>query len=237
MKAVILAGGKGTRLAPYTTVLPKPLMPIGDMPILEIVLRQMACYGFKDVTLAVGYLAELLMAYCGDGSKFGVRVDYSREEHPLGTAGPIALIPDLEETFLVMNGDLLTTLNYGEMYRYHKQRGAIATLAAYPREVKIDLGVIDIDADNWVKDYIEKPTYHYSVSTGVYIFEPQVLESITPNQRLDLPELVLRLKSHGHPVNVYRFDGYWLDIGRHDDYEKANGQFSENRNTFLPEQG
>jgi NDP-sugar pyrophosphorylase family protein len=237
MRAVILAGGKGTRLAPYTTVLPKPLMPIGDMPILEIVLRQMACYGFKDVTLAVGYLAELLMAYCGDGAKFGVQVDYSREEQPLGTAGPIAIVPDLDETFLVMNGDLLTTLDYGEMYRYHKQRGAIATLAAYPREVKIDLGVIDIDADNWVKDYIEKPTYHYSVSTGVYIFEPQVLEYITPNQRLDLPELVLRLKSHGHPVNVYRFDGYWLDIGRHDDYEKANDQFSENRDSFLPERG
>jgi len=204
---------------------------------LEIVLRQMACYGFKDVTLAVGYLAELLMAYCGDGGKFGVRVDYSREEHPLGTAGPIALVPDLDETFRVMNVDLLTTLDYGEMYRYHKEREAIATLAAYQREVKIDLGVIYIGADDWVKDYIEKPTYKYSVSTGVYIFEPQVLDYIAPNQRLDLPELVLRLVNQGHPVNVYRFDGYWLDIGRHDDYEKANDQFSENRNSFLPEHG
>jgi len=237
MKAVILAGGKGTRLAPYTTVLPKPLMPIGDMPILEIVLRQMERYGFKDVTLAVGYLAELLMAYCGDGGKFGISVDYSREEHPLGTAGPIALVPNLDDTFLVMNGDLLTTLDYGEMYRYHKERKAIATLAAYQREVKIDLGVIDIDDDDWVKDYIEKPTYKYSVSTGVYIFEPQVLDFITPDQRLDLPELVLRLIDQGHPVNVYRFDGYWLDIGRHDDYEKANDQFSANRDAFLPERG
>ena len=237
MKAVILAGGKGTRLAPYTTVLPKPLMPIGDMPILEIVLRQMANYGFKEVTLAVGYLAELLMAYCGDGSKFGISVDYSREEHPLGTAGPIALVSNLDDTFLVMNGDLLTTLDYGEMYRYHKERKAIATLAAYQREVKIDLGVIDIDDDDWVKDYIEKPTYKYSVSTGVYIFEPQVLDFIIPDQRLDLPELVLRLIDQGHPVNVYRFDGYWLDIGRHDDYEKANDQFSANRDAFLPERG
>jgi len=237
MKAVILAGGKGTRLAPYTTVLPKPLMPIGDMPILEIVLRQMVRYGFKDITLAVGYLAELLMAYCGDGSKFGISVNYSREEHPLGTAGPIALVPNLDDTFLVMNGDLLTTLDYAEMYRYHKERKAIATLAAYQREVKIDLGVIDIDDDNWVKDYIEKPTYKYSVSTGVYIFEPQVLDFITPDQRLDLPELVLRLIDQRHPVNVYRFDGYWLDIGRHDDYEKANDQFSANRDAFLPEYG
>ena len=237
MKAIILAGGKGTRLAPYTTILPKPLMPIGDMPILEIVLRQMAHYGFKDVTLAVGYLAELLMAYCGDGSKFGINVTYSREEHPLGTAGPISLVPNLVDTFLVMNGDLLTTLDYGEMYRYHKEQKAIATLAAYQREVKIDLGVIEIDDDARVKNYIEKPTYKYSVSTGVYIFEPQALDFITPNQRLDLPELVLRLISQGHPVNVYRFDGYWLDIGRHDDYEKANGQFSENREAFLPEHG
>ena len=235
MKAVILAGGKGTRLAPYTTVLPKPLMPIGDMPILEIVLRQMANYGFKDVTLAVGYLAELLMAYCGDGSKFGISVNYSREEHPLGTAGPIALVPKLDDTFLVMNGDLLTTLDYGEMYRYHKERKAIATLAAYQREVKIDLGVIDISDDDWVNDYIEKPTYKYSVSTGVYIFEPQVLDFITPDQRLDLPELVLRLIDQGHPVNVYRFDGYWLDIGRHDDYEKAIDEFSAHRNSFLPD--
>jgi len=235
MKAVVLAGGKGTRLAPYTTILPKPLMPIGDMPILEIVLRQLARYGFTDVTLAVGYLSELLMAYCGDGSKFGVQVSYSHEEQPLGTAGPIALIPNLHETFLVMNGDLLTTLDYGEMYRYHHERRAIATLAAYQREVKIDLGVIEIDDDNWVKDYIEKPTYQYSVSTGVYIFEPQVLEFLTPNQRLDLPELVLQLKSQGHPVNVFHFNDYWLDIGRHDDYEKAIDEFSQHRNSFLPD--
>jgi len=234
MKAIILAGGRGTRLAPYTTVLPKPLMPIGDMPILEVVLRQLAHYGFLDVTLAVGYLAELLSAYCGDGSKFGVRIAYSREEQPLGTAGPIALVPGLRDTFLVMNGDLLTTLDYGAMFRYHRERGAIATLATYQRKVKIDLGVIETDEDNWVKNYIEKPTYEYAVSTGVYIFEPEVLEFFAANQRLDLPELVLRLKNHGHPVNVYRFDGYWLDIGRHDDYEKAMDEFAAHRNLFLP---
>ncbi len=233
MKAVILAGGKGTRLAPYTTVLPKPLMPIGDMPILEIVLRQLAQYEFDDVSLAVGYLAELLMAYCGDGSKFDLKINYSREEQPLGTAGPIALVPDLNETFLVMNGDLLTTLNYGEMYRYHQERGAIATLAAYQREVKIDLGVIEVDDNGWVNDYIEKPTYKYSVSTGVYIFEPEVLEFIKPNQKLELPDLVLNLKRQGQRVNVYRFDGYWLDIGRHDDYEAAVKVFAAHRNSFL----
>jgi len=234
MKAVILAGGQGTRLAPYTTILPKPLMPIGDMPVLEIVLRQLAQSGFNDVSLAVGYLAELLMAYCGDGSKFGLKIDYSREEQPLGTAGPISLVPNLDETFLVMNGDLLTTLDYREMVRFHRERKAIATLAAYEREIKIDLGVIEADEENCVKDYIEKPTYKYLVSTGVYIFEPDVLKFIVPNKHLDLPELVMRLKAEGHPVNVYRFGGYWLDIGRHDDYEIAVQEFLRHRDEFLP---
>jgi NDP-sugar pyrophosphorylase family protein len=235
MKAVVLAGGKGTRLAPYTTVLPKPLMPVGDMPILEIVLRQLARSGFREVSLAVGYLAELLMAYCGDGSKFGLQIAYSREERPLGTAGPISLVPDLDETFLVMNGDLLTTLDYREMVRFHKERGCIATLAAYQREVKIDLGVIEADEEDRVRDYIEKPVYRYLVSTGVYIFEPEVLEFIPPGAHLDLPELVLRLKGQGQPVSIYRFDGYWLDIGRHDDYEVAVQEFLMHREAFLPD--
>ena len=235
MRAVILAGGKGTRLAPYTTVLPKPLMPIGEMPILEIVIRQLERHGFNDLTLAVGYLAELLMAYCGDGSKFNVKLGYSREEQTLGTAGPIALVPDLNDTFLVMNGDLLTTIDYGAMLKYHRERGALATIACYQRDVKIDLGVIEIGADNWVANYIEKPTYHYAVSMGIYLFEPAILKYIKPNQRLDLPDLVMNLMKQGQRVNVFNFDGYWLDIGRHDDYEKAVEEFSAHRVEFLPE--
>jgi NDP-sugar pyrophosphorylase family protein len=233
MRAVILAGGKGTRLAPYTTVLPKPLMPIGEMPILEIVIRQLAAHGYKDLTLAVGYLAELLMAYCGDGSKFNVKLGYSREDQPLGTAGPIALIPDLDDTFLVMNGDLLTNVDYSAMLKYHNERNAVATIACYQRDVKIDLGVIKVDEDNWVSDYIEKPTYHYAVSMGIYLFEPEVLKFIEPEQRLDLPELVLKLMKAGHPVNVFNFNGYWLDIGRHDDYERAIAEFASHRSDFL----
>lgn len=234
MRAVILAGGKGTRLAPYTTVFPKPLMPVGDMPILEIVIRQLKRHGIDDLTLAVGYLAELLMAYFGDGSKWGVTLNYSREEAPLGTAGPLALVENLTDTFLVMNGDLLTTLDYGAMLRYHRERGAIATIASYRRDVKIDLGVIEISPDNWALDYIEKPTYHYAVSMGVYFFEPEVLQYIPRGERLDLPDLVKRLTSVGRRVNVYPFDGYWLDIGRHDDYEQAMNEFSEHREQFLP---
>jgi len=235
MRAVILAGGKGTRLAPYTTVLPKPLMPIGEMPILEIVIRQLEQHGFNDLTLAVGYLAELLMAYCGDGSKFNVKLGYSREERPLGTAGPIALVPDLKDTFLVMNGDLLTTIDYTAMLKYHRERGALATIACYQRDVKIDLGVIEIGQDNWVANYIEKPTYHYAVSMGIYLFEPAILKYIKPNQRLDLPDLVMNLMKDGQHVNVFNFDGYWLDIGRPDDYEKAVEEFSTHRVEFLPE--
>jgi len=236
MKAVILAGGRGTRLAPYTTVLPKPLMPIGDVPILEIVLRQLASHGYQDVTLAVGHLAELLMAYFGDGAKYGLTIRYSREDNPLGTAGPLALVTGLNSTFLVMNGDLLTTLNYTEFLRFHQQRGAIATLAVYQRDVRIDLGVIETDSNGWATDYREKPTYHFSVSTGIYLFEPAVLKHIVPRQRLDLPELILHLIQSGEKVNCYRFGGDWLDIGRHDDYELAVRQFEAHREKFLPSQ-
>jgi NDP-mannose synthase len=234
MRAIILAGGKGTRLAPYTTVLPKPLMPIGDMPILEIVIRQLQNKGFSDITLATGHLAELLRAYCGDGSKFKVTIGYSHEEQPLGTAGPIALVPDLDSTFLVMNGDLLTTIDYHAMLKYHRGRNALATVACYERDVKIDLGVIEVDADNWVADYIEKPTYHYSVSMGIYLFEPEILNYIPKNEHLDLPELVIKVMQDGKKVNVFNFEGYWLDIGRHDDYERAIEEFSMHREDFLP---
>ncbi len=233
MRAIVLAGGKGTRLAPYTTVLPKPLMPVGEMPILEIVIRQLQRHGFDDLTLAVGYLAELLMAYCGDGRKFGVKLDYSREEQPLGTAGPIALVPNLDETFLVMNGDLLTTIDYAAMLKHHRERGALATIACYQRDVKIDLGVLDVDSDNWVSNYIEKPTYHYTVSMGIYIFEPAILKYIPVNQRLDLPELMLKLIKAEKKVNVFNFNGYWLDIGRHDDYERAIEEFAAHRGEFI----
>lgn len=235
MRAVILAGGKGTRLAPYTTVLPKPLMPVGEMPILEIVMRQLVHHGFDDQTLAVGYLAELLMAYCGDGSKFGAKLEYSREGQPLGTAGPIALVPNLNETFLVMNGDLLTTIDYSAMLKNHRERGMLATIACYQRDVKIDLGVIDVDSDNWVVNYIEKPTYHYEVSMGIYIFEPAILNYIPLNQKLDLPDLMLNLLKAGQKINVFKFDGYWLDIGRPDDYERAIDEFAKHRQEFIKE--
>lgn len=236
MKAVILAGGKGRRLAPYTTILPKPLMPIGDVPILEVVIRQLKRAGFGQITMAVGYLAELLMAYFGDGNRWGVKISYSREEEPLGTAGPLSLIDGLDEPFLVMNGDLLTTLDYRALWEYHRTRGSIATLATFQRDVKVDLGVIETDEEGWVRGYIEKPTYHFSVSTGIYIFEPAVLTYIPAGRRMDLPDLILKLLAKGERVATYRFDGVWLDIGRFEDYERAVAEFEQDRTRFIADE-
>jgi NDP-sugar pyrophosphorylase family protein len=233
MHAVILAGGQGTRLRPYTTVLPKPLMPLGDMPILEVVLRQLKRTGVKRVTLAVSYLAELIEAYCGNGSRLGLDIRYSRETRALSTAGPLKLVPDLDETFLVMNGDVLTTLDYAAMVRYHRAQGAAATLAMHRRSVRIDYGVVEIGADGMLQRYIEKPEYHYAVSMGVNVLEPRALAHIGEGEALGMPDLMLRLKAAGEKVLAYEEPCLWLDIGRMDDYEQALEVFESRRAEFL----
>jgi NDP-sugar pyrophosphorylase family protein len=234
MKAVILAGGKGTRLSPYTKVLPKPLMPIGDMPILEVILRQIKLAGINDVVLTVGHLSELLRTFFQDGSRLSLNISYNYEDSPLGTAGPIAFVPNLEETFLVMNGDVLSTLPLGELIEFHKAQNAIATIATHHRRVKVDLGVIQWDGDARVTGYIEKPTYDYSVSMGIYVFEPKVLTYIPKGEYYDFPDLVKKLIGVGEKVIGYRFDGYWQDLGRPDDYESAAQDFDQMRSQFLP---
>jgi NDP-sugar pyrophosphorylase family protein len=236
MKAVVLAGGKGTRLEPYTTILPKPLMPIGNMPILEVLLRQMKRSGINHVVLTVGHLASLLRAYFGDGAQWDLDITYSQEQEPLGTAGPIALVQGLEKTFLVTNGDVLTTLDLKKLVAFHKQKGGIATIAAHRRQVKIDLGVIELDGGERVSGYIEKPTTDYTVSMGVYVFEPRVLSYIPVGHYLDFPDLILKLIAIGEIVNGYTFDGYWMDLGRPDDYIQANQDFCNMKNKFLPEE-
>jgi len=235
MKAVILAGGKGTRLAPYTKILPKPLMPVGEMPILEVIVRQLARAGVGEIVLTVGHLAELLRAFFGDGSHFGLKIRYSYEDQPLGTAGPLALVDGLNETFLVMNGDVLTDLNIRDLIRYHREMGASATIAMHQRKVKIDLGVILCDGGTRVVGYIEKPTYDYQVSMGVYVFEPRVLNFIPRGKYLDFPNLVHKLLGEGEKVVGYLFNGYWQDLGRPDDYEQATVDFNNLREKFLPE--
>lgn len=236
MHAVILAGGKGTRLRPYTTVFPKPLMPVGDLPILEVVIRQLRGAGCTGVTLAVGHLAELLIAFFGDGARWGLPIGYVREDRPLGTVGALALLPPFAEPFLLMNGDILTTLDYAALLAHHRQAGGIATIAMHERVVRVDLGVIEHDAAGRVSGYVEKPALPYHVSMGVYAFDPRVRDYIAPGERLDFPDLVLRLLAAGERVMSYPYDGYWLDIGRPDDYEQAVAEFAERRRMFLPDE-
>ncbi len=228
MRAVILAGGKGKRLKPYTTVFPKPLMPINDKPILEIVIRQLKSCGIDNITLAVGHLSELIMAFFGDGSKFGVKIKYSREDVPLGTVGGLGFLKDeLDEPFLIMNGDVLTTLDFPDLVNYHKGNEAAATIALNKRSIYIDFGVIELDNSNSIVGYNEKPKIDYIVSMGVYVFDPKVLKYIRPNEYLDFPDLIKKLISFGETVKGYIYDGYWLDIGRPDDYERANNEIDE----------
>jgi NDP-sugar pyrophosphorylase family protein len=234
IEVVLLAGGRGTRLAPYTTVLPKPLMPIGEMPVLEILLRRLAKAGFQRTHLAVGYLAELIEAYFGDGSRWGIELVYWREEEPLGTAGPLAAIETTAEHLLVMNGDLFTVLDFGAFVDYHLERGATATIATRRREVPVEFGVIHLDGD-MIVDYEEKPTLSYDVSMGIYAFEREVVDVVPKGQHFDFPELVLELLDRDRPVASYRSTDFWLDIGRREDYELAQERFEELRPALLGE--
>jgi NDP-sugar pyrophosphorylase family protein len=222
MKAVILAGGKGTRLKPYTIVFPKPLVPINNRPILEIVIEQLAKNGIKEIIMAVGHLAELLQTFFGDGSKYGIKIEYSREDKPLGTAGPLWKIKDqLDDTFLMMNGDILTDLDYSKLIEYHENSNAVATIALHKRKVFVDYGVVETDDDSILTDWIEKPKVEYLVSMGIYILSPEALNFIPTEQFFDLPDLIKTLINENKPVKGYIYDGYWLDIGRPEDYEKA----------------
>jgi NDP-mannose synthase len=216
--------------------LPKPLMPIGDMPILEILLRQMKRAGIDEAILTVGHLAQLLQLFFQDGQNLGMKIRYSFEDHPLGTAGPLSLVDGLDETFIVSNGDVLTTLDFTDLIATHHRSGAAATIAMHRRQVKIDLGVIELGSDNQIVDYIEKPSYDYRVSMGIYIFEPRVLAWIPKNQYFDFPDLVLSLIRAGEKVQGYPFDGYWQDLGRPDDYEQAVAEFEALRPQILGEE-
>ena len=228
VRAVILAGGKGTRLMPLTESLPKPLVPVGGLPILEIIIRQLRHSGITNLTLAVGHLHSLLQSHFADGSGWDVAIDYSHETDPLGTAGPIALVEWLSDPFIVLNGDLLCSIDYGDLIERHRASGAVVTIASYRKEVRIDLGVLEIEGDR-LTDYVEKPVIPYRVSMGIYAMSPSVLSQIPKGQRFDLPDLIKRLIADGQRVNLYRFDGYWRDIGTMDEYAAANEEFESVR--------
>jgi NDP-sugar pyrophosphorylase family protein len=236
MKAIILAGGRGTRLAPFTTILPKPLMPIGEYPIIEILVRQLIAQGITDLTFTVGYLSELIRAYFHHRASLTskIKLSYVNEETPTGTAGSIALVPGLAETFLVMNGDVLTTLDYQKLIQHHHEQKATLTIAVQKKQVKIDLGVIIPHDDGSIADYKEKPELDYLVSMGIYVYEPKALDYIEKGAYLDFPDLVLKLIHAGERVVGYYSSDIWLDIGRHEDYEQAVKIFESRRDSFLP---
>jgi NDP-mannose synthase len=234
MQAIILAGGKGRRLMPYTTVLPKPLMPIGDYSILEVILRQLKHAGFNNVTISTGYLHELIHAYIDSNKSLGLKVTYAHEETPLGTIGPLRLIKKLDDTFLVMNGDILTDIDYSALIEAHKKKKAIATVATYQRDSHIDFGVLERDKDNRIVAFREKPTYHFDVSMGIYVFSKKILDFVPENTPFGFDQLMYALTEIKAPVFSYPHNGYWLDIGRPDDYARSIEEFERYKDRFLP---
>ncbi len=234
IQAVILAGGKGSRLRPYTKVLPKPLVPLGDFPIAEVIIRQLKYYGLTSIVISTGHLAELIEAYFGDGRRWGVEIKYVREDKPLGTAGALKLIKQLADDFIVINGDTLTDINFKKLIASHKSKKARATIVVKERVVKTDFGVIEYDKKGVFLNYTEKPEHRSFVSTGINVFNKESQKYIKVMESIGMPELMLRLKSSGQLVCCHRTKDIWLDLGRADDLEKAQGVFKRNKRKFLP---
>lgn len=233
MRAVVLAGGKGMRLRPYTVVLPKPLMPVGDYPILEVVVRQLARHGFDHVTMAVNHQVELIQTFFGDGRKWGIRIDYSIEHAPLSTMGPLRLIEGLPEHFLIMNGDILTDLDFRVFFESHRDSGGVFTISSCVREHRIEYGVLDVKGGR-LGGFREKPVVRYEVSMGVYAANRRILDLIPPDRAYGFDTLMHDLLARRIPVGIRTHDGHWLDIGRPDDYLEAIDQFEKNKSVFLP---
>lgn len=234
MKALIMAGGKGTRLQPFTATLPKPLMPVGDKPVLEILLGRLRQAGVTEAILAVNHLRHLIEAFFGDGERIGMSIGYSIEDRPLGTAGPIGpAIDQLGDTFVVANGDLLTTLDIGGMIRYHRENRADVTIGTFRRDLKSDFGILDVDADMRMLDYREKPTTSHLVSMGIYVVQREaVREHVTGNAYLDMPDLLRALARSQRLVKCYQEDCFWLDIGRADDFAQAQSVYEKDPTFF-----
>lgn len=233
----MLAGGAGTGLHPYTRVLPKPLLPIGDRPILEIIVTQLREAGLEEIVMATGYLSGLIETFFGDGSAHGIRISYAREERALGTVGPLTTIGGLEQTFLLMNGDVLTDPVYEDFLRAHREGGGVATVATHAQEVEIDYGVVELGAGangiRRIEAIQEKPRHTYQVSTGIYAFEPEVLDYIDHKGKMDFPELIERLLEDGKFVASYEHKGYWADVGQVHDLEAAVQDFEKDAERFV----
>jgi len=229
MQAVILAGGNGVRLYPYTSVIPKPLLPLDDMPIIEIIVKQLVHQGFTRISIASGYLGELIRTYLGNGSKYGVQIDYSVESKPLGTIAPLTLFDNLEPTILVINADLLTTLNFKTLLEYHREKQAAATVSMTSKSIQSDYGVIETNGDDFLEKIREKPEFKMYVNMGIYVIESRIFDYLPKNKPQNFPEFINFLIENGEKVAGYRFNGYWLDIGQHCDYDKAVSEFKQYR--------
>jgi NDP-sugar pyrophosphorylase family protein len=232
-RAVILAGGRGSRLRPYTVVLPKPLMPIGDYPILEVIVRQLAKQGFDRITMAVNHQANLIRAFFGEGSQWSVQIDYSVESEPLSTIAPLLLISDLPDHFLLMNGDVLTDIDFNAFWRRHVAEDRIFTIAAASRRETTEYGVLHINGDSLLSDFEEKPEKKYLVSMGVYMMSRRVLADVPHGKKYGFDDLMRDCLARKVPVHVLPHSGYWLDIGRPDDYIRAIDDFENGRQRFL----
>lgn len=233
MNAVILAGGKGTRLKPYSIAIPKPMLPLDDYPILEVIIRQLKIFGVTKVILTLGHLSSFFQSYFKDGSKLDIDIEYCIEKIPLGTAGPLNLVENWDEDILVMNGDILTTLNYNDIISYHKENNYAATIALSNRVVQIDYGVIETHGGGTLKEYKEKPEIRYNVSMGIYILNKIVLDYIPKNKKFDMPDLLLSLKKSGHEIGCFQTNCYWKDMGRFSDYDEATRDFQKDKSKFL----
>jgi NDP-mannose synthase len=233
VRAIILAGGKGTRLRPYTTLIPKPLVPIGgDCSILEIIIRQLANAGFTHITLAVNHFAKLIIAYFGDGSEWNVKLDFSLEDKPLSTIGPLTLVDDLPDNFLVMNGDILCNLDYRKFFDEHVKRENQVSVSVFKRVAKIDFGVLKFDDNNFLTEFREKPTYNFDVSMGIYCINRTVIEKLEKGVKYGFDNLMLDGIKNGDRIWINQFDGLWLDIGRPEDYQYADENYLEIKKTL-----
>lgn len=233
-RAVIQAGGKGTRLLPYTSVLPKPLMPIGDYPVLEIVVRQLVHFGFVNITIGVGHLGHLIQAVIGDGSRWGANISYLREDEPRGTMGSLSELDSHDEPVLVMNGDLLTDIDYAQLFEAHVRSDANLTIGVYSKRVPISLGVLDLDADRRVVGFREKPVLTFPCSMGIYVLEPELIRLIPKVGVFGFDHLMAMCLEKKIRTHAYAFEGLWLDIGRPEDHEEAAQVFTKHIERFLP---
>ena len=227
-KAVLLAGGQGSRLRPYTRIIPKPLVPLGDEPVLGALLRNLRRHGIQDAYIMLGHLGDLIRALLGDGGRYGTRLQYVEEESPLGTIGPLSLLRgNLNHTFLVANGDLVVDLDFQAMVAFHRSHGGLATVACHPRTISIEFGVVECDSQGTMLEFVEKPSKEVLVNMGVYVFEPEILDHVPSGRPFGADDLLQALLRQGQPVRVFRHEGYWTDIGRVEDLARAQERMEQ----------